>query len=1041
MEQAGKRLLPKVVDDFAETDPERRFAIISRGAELSDGFQTLSMKDVSRAVNILCEWMESTIKPARSRETLAYMGKNDVRYCFFLLACQKLGFQAFFPSTRNSDEVHVHLLKATRCTKFFCSEGQRSRALETQCLSPDVDVFEVPTLKAMLSDGGGFRSYPSPNSFAEACDEPVCIIHSSGTTGMPKPVYLTNGFFGTMDAVTQLQWPPGREPSLFFNFDQQDLVLTTTPFFHLMGLMAFVLSIFHGAPALIGPEKPPSVDFLVELMRKGRPTAAVYPPSLLEDLSHSDEALACLNELRTVRFGGAPLAPETGERLRKYTQVVTAIGSSEAGWIPSMVPEDPGNWNYFEWHPEYGLEMQPTGNDLYEMVLRRQASREFHGIFHTFPNIDTYRTNDLFTQHPTVPSLWKFYGRGDDVIVLSNGEKFNPVTMETIMEGHPLVSRAVVIGEFRFQAGLLIEPAVDVPEMDTKMFIEQIWPAVQAANMTIAAHGRVMKSKIGLASKTMPFKRTPKGTTQRRAVLRDYMKEIDAIYSDGLEEEPKYSLPDTLDQASVRRYVRQTMAHVLGTSDIPIDQDFYSAGLDSLLTIQASRVIKEGIQLRRPDIKAGLRLMTPQTIYGNPTVEKLSRVVRAILKDNMQQTGIPRAKKIQDLVKKYTADLPLRDERFLQSNKEAHFTMILTGSTGSLGTYLLYNFLCSPVVSKIYCLNRSDAEPRQRKSFEEKGLHVEEDDWKNKLEFLTVSFGKPRFYLDEAKYQELLESVDTIIHNAWKVDFNHSVDSFEADHICGVRRFIDFGLHSKHNAHLHFVSSISTVGAWTPNMAPAVPEVPIENSAVVLPQGYGESKYVAERICLEASRRCRMETTIYRVGQIAGPTTASGQWNQHEWIPAIIATSKALGQVPNWLGGREVDWIPVDTLSSIMGEIVNTQSTNPSEDLCSVFHLTNPSRVPWSSLIPIIQKKYAVEPVELAAWIGKLENIRNPTDTEVRKKPALKLLGFYRALLDKTSALSVVLDVRRAQEASATMRSLGPISVHLMLNWLQQWQF
>lgn len=727
---------------------------------------------------------------------------------------------------------------------------------------------------------------------------------------MPKPVYLTNGFFGTIDAVTRLQWPPGRQPNVPTRLGQHDLVLTTTPFFHIMGLVPLVLSIFHGTSALIGPEKPPSVDFLVELMRKGRPTTAIYPPSLLEDLSHSDEALACLTELRTVYFGGAPMAPETGDRLRKYTHVVSVIGSSETGWIPAMVPEDPGNWNYFEWHPEYGPEMQATGNDLYEMVLRRQVSRDFHGIFHTFPNIDVYRTNDIFTQHPTIPSLWKFYSRGDDVIVLSNGEKFNPVTMETIMEGHPLVSKAVVIGEFRFQASLLIEPTFDVPKEETKRFIDEIWPAVQAANMTAVAHGRVMKSKIGLASKTKPFKRTPKGTTQRRAVLRDYEKEINAIYSAGPEEELKYYLPDTLDEASVRRYVRQTMAHILGKADVSIDQDFYSTGLDSLLTIQASRVIQEGIHLRRPDVQA--ELMTPQTIYVNPTVEQLSRVVRAILEDNVQQTGIPRGEKIQRLVEKYTADLPLRDEHFLQSNKEAHSTMILTGSTGSLGTYLLFNFLCSPFASKVYCLNRrSDAESRQKQSFEEKGLHVEEEDWNNKLEFLEVSFGEACFGLDEAKYQELLESVDTIVHNAWKVDFNHLVDSFEHDHICGVRRFIDFSLQSQHNAHLHFVSSISTVGAWTADMAPSVPEVPIEDCAVVLPQGYGESKYIAERICLEASRRCRIATTIYRVGQIAGPTTASGQWNQHEWLPSIIATSKALGQVPNRLGAMEVDWIPV----------------------------------------------------------------------------------------------------------------------------------
>lgn len=724
---------------------------------------------------------------------------------------------------------------------------------------------------------------------------------------MPKPVPLTNGFFSTMDAIPRMEWPVGSEPGIFFQNGQKDLVLSITPFFHLMGMIGLIFTIFHKTPALIGPEKALSVAFLTELIKIGKPTAALIPPSVLEDLVHNN-AVTCIKEMRAIYFGGAPMASETGKRLSKYTKIVTLIGSSEAGWIPSLVPKSPDDWNYFEWHPQAGIVMEPVGEGLYEMVFKRQENRnrDFHGIFHTFPKVDIYRTNDLFTSHPTTPGLWKFYGRRDDVIVLSNGEKFNPVTMETIIESHPLVSRAVVVGQARFQAALLIEPSG--PEIDAKVLIDEIWPTVQSANQTIAQHGRVMKNHIGVGSKNKPFKRTPKGSTQRQATVREYEKEIAAIYVAGLGAELEDHLPETLDQATVRDYIRQMISRVLEQSDIPVNQNLYTtAGLDSLMTIQISRMLKKGIQMRRPDVKA--ELLTPQTIYGNPTVEKLSQVVCNILAGKVWQgqTSVNRKEKIQGLVDKYTADLPIRDENFPQST-HAPTTVILTGSTGSLGTYLLKSLLDTKSVTKIYCLNRSDAERRQKKGLEEKGLHIDDDGWK-KLEFLQASFGEPRFGLDEAKYQKLLESVDTIIHNGWKVDFNHTVESFEETHICGVRRFIDFSLHS--NAHLHFVSSISTVGAWSPAIGPYVPEVPMEDCAVALAQGYGESKHVAERICLEASRRSRVATTIYRVGQIAGPTSPSGQWNPHEWLPTIIATSKALGKVPNRLGAIAVDWIPV----------------------------------------------------------------------------------------------------------------------------------
>lgn len=242
-------------------------------------------------------------------------------------------------------------------------------------------------------------------------------------------------------------------------------------------------------------------------------------------------------------------------------------------------------------------------------------------------------------------------------------------------------------------------------------------------------------------------------------------------------------------------------------------------------------------------------------------------------------------------------------------------------------------------------------------------------------------------------------------------------------------------------------------------MGPLVPELPFEDSSVVLEQGYGESKHIAERICFEASRTSQVPTTIYRVGQIAGPTTSSGQWNPHEWLPTIVATSKAIGKVPNKLGSMEVDWVPVvsipsilcsktaertlqDTLSSVMLEIVHSRHIGQDEALSAVFHLTNSQKVHWTSLIPAIQEQYQVEPVNFETWVAELESIQNPTSADVAEKPALKLLGFYRGLADEShAAMSVDLDVQRAKEASATMRSLQPISASLMSNWLQQWRF
>lgn len=91
--------------------------------------------------------------------------------------------QAFLPSTRNSDEAHVHLLKATTCSKFFFTEERRPRILEIKALCSSLDIFSVPAVKTMLEDKSGLRHYAYTKSYADAEDETILIIHSSGTTG------------------------------------------------------------------------------------------------------------------------------------------------------------------------------------------------------------------------------------------------------------------------------------------------------------------------------------------------------------------------------------------------------------------------------------------------------------------------------------------------------------------------------------------------------------------------------------------------------------------------------------------------------------------------------------------------------------------------------------------------------------------------------------------------------------------------------------------------------------------------------------------
>ena len=89
----GSRLLPQVVDELARSDPQRIYATIPLSSDLSKGFQDVTMRQVSQAVNKCAYWLEDTIGRSTVFETLSYMGLPDLRYAIVFLAAVKCGYK------------------------------------------------------------------------------------------------------------------------------------------------------------------------------------------------------------------------------------------------------------------------------------------------------------------------------------------------------------------------------------------------------------------------------------------------------------------------------------------------------------------------------------------------------------------------------------------------------------------------------------------------------------------------------------------------------------------------------------------------------------------------------------------------------------------------------------------------------------------------------------------------------------------------------------------------------------------------------------
>lgn len=672
--------------------------------------------------------------------------------------------------------------------------------------------------------------------------------------------------------------------------------------------------------------------------------------------------------------------------------------------------------------------------------------------------MDEWDTKDLFLPHPELPNNWTYYGRSDNIIVFSNGEKLNPVTIEAVVHGHPEIKGAIVVGTERFHPALILEPVKHPQsEQEAQEFIDRVWPLVVQANRDTVAHGQIARQFIMISNPDKPFPRAGKGSIQRAATVQLYKEEIDKIYeqSQALDIEVPHINVDS--EEALADSIVEMFHTQLGAKGLDPDKDFFAGGVDSLQVINASRLLKYGLEAA--GYEGDATAIATRVIYGNPTPRRLARYLLSAARSGGKSTDASEAEHgiqaMQSLWQKYTRDLqaPQRDARRPEALAEGQ-TVIITGTTGMLGSYMFDQLVRNPAVKKVVCLNRDEdgGAKRQENNMKERGLVA---DWTGKAEFYRAEMSRPDFGLPEGVYDRLLREADRVVHNAWPVNFNMPVDSFEP-HLRGVRCVADFATLAAKRVAVAFISSIGTVENWDSAARGPVPEKRLEELSLAL-AGYGQSKMIGSLILEDAAKIGDFPVAVVRVGQIAGPEADAGAWNRHEWLPSIVASSaRRLGALPRDLGAMDrVDWTPCERVASlvldVLGAGADPQKVSP-DDIPGYYHAVNPQATTWAELAPAVQQFYGKDRiarlVSFAEWVDLLAKSQGDTEgsgeaRDLDRNPAVKLLDFYRgmAAAHEAGRSPVVFDVDRAKARSPAIRTAQAVTPELMVHWCKQWGF
>ncbi|GAB1517035.1 hypothetical protein RhiTH_000078 [Rhizoctonia solani] len=861
---------------------------------------------------------------------------HTIEYIVMILGAMRAGLVPFPISPRTHLPGIAHLLKSTQTSLVVAGGSQTIDATISQLsdnlaeINFSVQFVELPSLGRVLPELGNTEQEsehkPFPPLKAISGDGIINILHSSGSTGMPRSVkFHLEGVFKNI--ITQ---------PLGWMYAQEGVKVGTMalPTFHAMGIfLQIFIPLYVGyTQVLFAPSHIPVVptsNLTIEAAAATKCLHMVCVPAFLEMWSQEEAAVAYLRQMKSVVFGGGPLAEAIGNKLvdqgrsliyftldwsnnpESGVHIHSCYGATEFGGINEVSDmDDLSDWSYvkFSSHVDTRFIPQHDEDNSFELVF---VVSDDHKPFELNSEIDgkpAYRTKDLVVRHPFKPDLWKFVGRLDDQIILLNGEKTNPGPMEGEIVKCPIVHYAVMFGRERNQTGVLIELEEGANDLcQTKegrlKAIQEIWPFVERANQTSPTHSRLEKQTIILVDPARPLPRTPKGTIPRSAALKLYASDIEEMYldlekdsstTDGIQ--PPQSWDSTED---IEAWISRGVQNLLGR-EFNVTGDLFQQGMDSLTATMLLRMLKSTLHASSDSkVQFAATKINQQTIFGKPTVRQLAQLVFQLAKngDTTVDPVVEALQSIRAMIEKYDAEWPRQEAREIQPVKKER--VVVTGTTGGLGSHLLAQLLENDVVEKVWAMNRKSSKgnrEREVASFEDKLLDLNLLK-SEKLVFVDTDLEDPKLGLSDETYDEIRREATVIIHNAWQVNFNLSLQSFEPS-IRGARNLLDLAFHSTAPSGLPrfaFASSISVAGFAGPGRQLSEVSVTPEMAATSI--GYGQSKLVTEKtvswLPLDVAAHSVIDTCTTRDKELP-PVIHTSHPRPVPWVDIMNAFSASL---------------------------------------------------------------------------------------------------------------------------------------------------
>ena len=377
-------------------------------------------------------------------------------------------------------------------------------------------------------------------------------------------------------------------------------------------------------------------------------------------------------------------------------------------------------------------------------------------------------------------------------------------------------------------------------------------------------------------------------------------------------------------------------------------------GLDSLAAAELTTLIEDEICHELP----------PAVLFECPSLESLSRFIESSF------AGVPieandKAARVARMLT--DAVLPADIVPVCSRDRFDHDNVLLTGSTGFVGAYLLSSLLRdTPAV--VHCLVRggTEASVRVRKNLVQYGLW--EEHFASRIRYVHGDLAQPLLGMASRDFDELAGSIDTIYHAAAAVDWVRPYEGLRDVNVFGTRELLRLTCSGPPKS-FHFLSSLAVCYSTGATQDAMESDDPITNLSG-LSLGYAQSKCVAESLVRQAAERgCRV--TVARPTLVSGDSK-SGISNADDLLSRFLRGCIQMGAAP------DLDWamdcVPVDHVAGTMVQLARNGVPG------AVYHLINPRLRRWRECVLwMCLRGYPLELMPYRDWTLRLRETATPS--------------------------------------------------------------